>query len=181
MVVVEQQRGTKARTCCVGLDVWGVVRWQACLLLHYSVPCVEASHTDTFSAYTPQCEWMLVYSEEPGWVCCSGSHCFCVWCQTPLHRPTPDTFDSSSKVTELLIWVGTVSWLVSFTAAWTCLSYSSQYPAGMSALTCWNRDGKDCEQVWTRRLLRNVPSVRCEKEGEKIRSWTFLLLPRICS
>lgn len=40
--MVEQQRDTKAKTCCVGLDVWGVVRWQACLLLHYFVCSVEA-------------------------------------------------------------------------------------------------------------------------------------------
>lgn len=42
---------TKARTCCVGLEVWGVVKWQACLLLHYSIPCPEICNTDTFSAY----------------------------------------------------------------------------------------------------------------------------------
>lgn len=59
MVVVEQP-GTKARTCCVGLDVWGVVMWQACLLLHYSVfSCVEVSqlgHLLGLQSHT--CEWM---------------------------------------------------------------------------------------------------------------------------
>lgn len=32
-----EQRRTKARTCCVGLGVWGVVRFQACLLPPRSV------------------------------------------------------------------------------------------------------------------------------------------------
>lgn len=58
--MVVEQRGTKARTCCVGLDVWGVVRWQACLLLHNSVPGVEASNKDKFTV--PPCEWVLGYS-----------------------------------------------------------------------------------------------------------------------
>lgn len=45
MVVEVLKPDTKVRTCCVGLGVWGVVRWQACLLLHYSVPSIEASNT----------------------------------------------------------------------------------------------------------------------------------------
>lgn len=49
----------------------------------------------------------------------------------------------------------------------------------MSALTCWNRDANDCEQVWTCYLFRYVPYARCEKGGEG--KSQVLLLPRICS
>lgn len=62
--MVEEHTGTKERTCCVGLSVWGVVRWQACLLLHYSVlSCVEVSqlgHLLGLQFFT--CEWMRDHS-----------------------------------------------------------------------------------------------------------------------
>lgn len=42
----------ESRTCCVGLRVWGVARWQAWLLLHYSVSFEEVFNTDTISIYS---------------------------------------------------------------------------------------------------------------------------------
>lgn len=61
---------------------------------------------------------------------------------------------------------------VRWSSCLSCLSYLCECLAGTPALSCWNRDGKDYVQVWTC-LLRNVPSVRCEKEGHNFVSWTF--------
>lgn len=120
------------------------------------------------------CAWMVDYLAKSALVYHSCSKLvvfvfsFEVWhCTITAYRSTWDMFESLSKVTELIIWVGIVSWLVGFGAVWTCLSYSSKYLAGMAALTCWNRDEEDCVQVWTCCYLGNVPSVMCEKEGQK--------------
>lgn len=48
----------------------------------------------------------------------------------------------------------------------------------MSASGCWNRDVKDCAQVWTWCLLRNAPSLRWEGQTHT-RAEHFLLLLRI--
>lgn len=68
VAVVEQQPGTKARTCCVGLNVWGVVRLQECLLLHYSVSCVEAlqnRHLLNLQSFSASWGWI---TWRPGWI-----------------------------------------------------------------------------------------------------------------
>lgn len=128
---------------------------------------------DSVSLSVSRLDWAHQFQFVRIRICSSFSMCVCVSvcdAETCLHKSSRQAglWHASQLVwitCKFIICDDIVSCSASFSTAWTCLAYSSKFPAGMSALTCWDRDGSDCEQVWTSCLPRNAPNERCMKEG----------------